>query len=167
MHISGTKWCHWRKTVISHSVPGLHDGSRAWHTKSMQWQMPLNVVLDAATTFSSIKEGQISSVLQGDDDMGLPLPTRDYSSLEIHVFAVLNTFIPLVSVYTLHYSTGPWRENSQVSLWIDQSSWECLQEENVFAFSSAFLNCFWKCLNHKIGGKKKKKTLKELWGETY
>lgn len=58
-----------------------------------------------------------SSVLQGDDDTVLPLPTRDYSSLEIHVFTVLNinTFIPLVSGYTLHCSTAPCRENSQIS----------------------------------------------------
>lgn len=107
-------------------------------------------------------------MLQGSDDMGLPPLTRDYSSLEIRVFTVqnINRFTPLVSVYTLHCSTAPRRENSQISLWIlqDQSSWECLQAENVFAFSSPFPNCFWKCLKHKIAGKSK--PLKELRGET-
>lgn len=78
----------------------------------------------------------------------------------------INRFTPLVSVYTLHCNTAPRRENSQISLWIlqDQSSWECLQAENVFAFFAPFLNCFWKCLKHKIAGKSK--PLKELWGET-
>lgn len=100
--------------------------------------------------------------------MGLPPLTRDYSSLEIHVFTVqnINTLTPLVSVYTLHCSTASRKENSQISLWIpqDQSSWECLQAENVFEYSSPSLNCFWKCLKHKIAGKSK--PLKELWGET-
>lgn len=98
--------------------------------------------------------------------MGLPPPARDYSSLEIHVFTAqnINTFTPLVSVHTLHCTTAPCRESSQRYFWIpqDQSSWECLQAENIFAFSSAFLDCFCKCLKHKIAGKSKQ--FKELWG---
>lgn len=93
--------------------------------------------------------------MQGGGDMGLGLPplTRDYISLEICVFTAqnINTLTPLVPMYTLHCSAAPHRENSQIPPWVpqDQSSWECVQAENMFEF--------------KIVGKSK--PLKELWGE--